>query len=77
MSALMELKTRPQQIQDDVIDKLENALAQARRGEIIGVAIAATSPDGAISVGYSQSDDIGRILGAVTYLQHRLCIESF
>ena len=69
----LKLVTRPELVYDDVIQKLEEALAMAREGKIVGVAVAYVSNDGAVGTGFSRSECAGSLMGAVALLQHRLC----
>lgn len=53
----------------DAIELLENVLEKARAGGIIAVAIACVAPSGGSTRAISESDDLGRLLGAVTLLR--------
>ena len=54
-----------------IVRALEALLVQAREGVINGLAFAVTMPDGRAATGFRCADDL-RLLGAVTYLSHRL-----
>lgn len=69
---VIELKTRPAAINEDVIARLEGILAEARDGKIVAVAIAGVEFDGTIISSWSESDRFGSLLGAVARLLHRL-----
>jgi alpha-beta hydrolase superfamily lysophospholipase len=70
--SIMELKTRPAQVKADVVERLAELLEKATRGEIESVAIAAVETGGVLVSTWSQTDDFGRLLGAVARLEHRL-----
>ena len=72
MSNVVEIKTRPVEVIESVITRLEEVLAEARAGKIVAVAIAGVDLDGSISCAWSESDDIGKLLGSVTRLQFRI-----
>lgn len=76
MSNLVELKTRPASINEDVIARLEGILADAREGKIVAVAIAGVEIDGSIVCSWSDSDRFGSLLGAIARLQHRLNVNQ-
>ena len=56
---------------------LERWLSRVRSGEVTGVAIAATTADGGISVQWSKNLPTSRftLLGAVSYLKHAILEE--
>ena len=70
--SVVELKTRPIKVNEDVVARLEEALAQAREGNIAAVGIAVVHSDGAISRSWSESDSFGLLLGSVSRLLHTL-----
>jgi hypothetical protein len=72
MSNLVELKTRPAEINASVIARLEEVLAEAREGKIAAVAIAGVYSDGSTAQVWSQTDDFGKLLGAVARLEYRI-----
>lgn len=76
MAEPVKLVTRPQLALEDVIERLESALAMAREGHIIGVGVAYVTDDGAIGTGYSRCEQAGMLMGAVALLQHRLCSDG-
>lgn len=59
----------------DAQQTLQAILDQAKDGEITSVVIAYVRPDGAINRSRSQTDDIGRLLGAVALAQARITRE--
>lgn len=71
--AIVNLITNRDQIKSEVIEKLEEALESARNGEIVSVAIACVMSNGGIRTGFARTDTVGNLLGAITYLQHRVC----
>lgn len=59
----------------EIIETLEMYLAQARRGQLRGIAIAAVRREGhgtSSMTSYDGRDCWAALLGAVTYLLHRL-----
>lgn len=54
------------------VETLEAALADARDGRVVAVAVAVVRPQGGVNVAWSRSDDLGRLLGAASVLQHKL-----
>lgn len=68
---VIELVTERQMVCLDVIETLEEVLAHAKDGEISAVAIAFIRPDGSCNTQRSATDDMGRLLGAITLLQAR------
>jgi hypothetical protein len=72
MSNLVELKTRPVLVNESVVARLEEVLAEARAGKIASVAIAGVESDGSIVSAWSETDDFGKLLGAVARLQFRI-----
>jgi hypothetical protein len=72
MSNVVEIKTRPATINESVIARLEEVLAEARAGKVTAVAIAGLEVGGAIIAAWSETDDFGRLLGAVSRLEYRI-----
>jgi hypothetical protein len=72
MSNVVEIKTRPASINESVIARLEDVLAEARAGKITAIAIAGLEIGGAIIAAWSETDDFGRLLGAVSRLEFRI-----
>jgi hypothetical protein len=72
VSNLVELKTRPAAISESVVARLEEVLAEARSGKIVSVAIAGVEVDGGIVSAWSETDDFGKLLGAVARLEFRI-----
>lgn len=68
----IQLTTRPAQVQKTVIARLEDALADARRGKLVTVAIAGFTQTGEVWTNWSETDDFGRLLGAVARLAYRI-----
>lgn len=69
---LVDLRTAREECRASVIETLAEAMDRAVAGNIVAVAIAFVTPDGAINTSRSQSDNVGTLLGAVTLLQGRL-----
>lgn len=72
---LVRLTTRPDEQSKDCAAVLREALARAKKGETIAVAVAEVRRDGAVNT--QQSNDDGRIslIGAVSILHARLTKE--
>jgi hypothetical protein len=70
--SIVELKTRSAQVVASVVMRLEEVLQDAREGKISAVAIAAVETGGALITTWSETDDFGRLLGAVSRLEYRL-----
>lgn len=54
----------------DVIATLEKTLAEAKRGEIDGIAIAISRPNDRVSTRYEFGSASFRLIAAVEYLRH-------
>lgn len=76
MSNIVELKSRPAVVIESVVTRLEEVLAEAREGKITAVAIAGVSSDGSTVQAWSETDDFGKLLGAVTRLQYRINVHQ-
>jgi hypothetical protein len=72
MAEIHVLETERAKIQRTVIQTLEDALAQAREGDITAVSIAVVRPNGAVNCSRSETDDVGRLLGAMSLAQSRM-----
>jgi len=72
MSNVVEIKTRPAEVIASVIERLEEALEKARAGDVVTVGIATVHRDGSIGCSWSETDDFGRLLGAVCRLEYRI-----
>lgn len=76
MTETLSLITRAEswhnEVCEDVVKTLETMLERAKTGELQGVAIAATTIDGATVTTYSKMDRTGLLLGALARLQHRI-----
>lgn len=72
---LVNLVTRPLEVQTSVVDRLEAALALAKSGELTAVAIAAVENGGGMLRWWSDSDAAGHLIGSVARLQHSLNLE--
>ena len=73
---VVELKTRPHQVIDSVVLRLEEVLKEAKEGKIASVAIAAIADDGAVWTSWSETDNFGALLGAVSRLAHRINVRQ-
>jgi hypothetical protein len=68
---VLQLADRQNEVHDAIIAKLEELLAEARAGNISGVAIATIDRDKEMAV-WSRYESLFQIVGAVTFLQHDL-----
>ena len=57
---------------DDAIQKLEQALEDAKAGRLASIAFATVYRDGSTGSGWSATRTVGTLLGAVTALQMKL-----
>lgn len=57
---------------EDVVQKLEEALVEARAGKLSSVAVAVVYRDGCTGTSWSNPPSIGLLLAAATRLQYRL-----
>lgn len=73
---VVELKTRPVEVVESVVERLESTLAMAREGKITSLAIAMVESGGETSCCWSETDDFGRLLGSIARLQHRMNIRQ-
>lgn len=62
---------------DDVVAKLEEALAEAREGKISAVALATVYRDGSSGRSWSKRHSQTTMIGAVDLLRHALCDRYF
>lgn len=58
------------------IKTLEEALRQAKAGDVISVGIAVVRPSGSINASRSDTHDVGRLLGAISLLHHRTLTDT-
>lgn len=56
----------------EVVERLQELLAQAEAGEIVDLTFAAAMVDGAVITGFTHTDDAHRRLSGVSRLLHRL-----
>jgi orotidine-5'-phosphate decarboxylase len=74
MSADIKLLQTPRaEITRSVVEMLEAALADAKRGDIAAAALAIVRPNGAMNTAWSDMDPVAPLLGAVALLEARLC----
>ena len=71
---IVELKSRAAIVHDSVVKRLEELLEQARRGDLVMVAVAGVNADDELVQSWSESYDFGRMLGSIARLQHRMNI---
>lgn len=72
MAKIIEIRTRPMEVHESVVEILEGALARAKAGELTSVGICGTTIGGAMTTCFSDSDNLGCLLGAAAMLVHRL-----
>lgn len=70
--ALVRPEDELAQDRDKVIRVLEDALREARAGDIVNVALAVVRPDLALNTSWSPSSSIAPMLAAVSLLKHRI-----
>ena len=70
--AVVELKTRPAEVVQSVVERLEEVLAAARAGKVVGVALATIDLDGSIGAAWSETDNFPCLLGAIARLEYRV-----
>lgn len=68
---LVKFKSRDKLVRESAVKTLKEALDEAKRGEIVAVAIAVVRPNNAVNTSRSETDDIGRLLGAIDLLHYR------
>lgn len=66
------LETDRAACQASVVEVLEDALRAARAGEVASVALAIVAHSGAICTSRSDTEDVGRLLGAMALAQAHL-----
>lgn len=74
--AVIALETLPARINAEAVAILRDFLALAEKGELTGVAVAATLNTGSSQSQASSSDNFQALLGSVVILQHRMIDES-
>jgi hypothetical protein len=72
MADLRVLTTRPQDIAEDVLAILEEALERAKKGEVKAVAIAEVCHDGSTVHSWSKGDGLSALQGAIFRMLYRL-----
>jgi hypothetical protein len=72
MNNVRVINTTVEQDRASVIETLEDALEDAKAGNIRSVAIAVVRPDLALNACWSDSDSAAPLIGAVALLQKRL-----
>ena len=69
---IVELKTRPREVNQSIIEVLEAVLQEAREGCVAEVAIALVRPNGAANTSWSETDNAAALVGAITLCANRL-----
>lgn len=71
---LTVIETGTDKAKANVVEYLEDALAQAKDGKIIAIGLAVVRPGGGINVGHTGTDRsaLGSLLGAATLMAHRI-----
>jgi len=75
MSNIVGLETQPQRINKEAVELLRNHLARAERGELDGIAIAASLQGGETMTSCSSSGSWHVLNSAVAVLHFRMCHE--
>jgi len=73
---IVEIRTRPAQVVESVVERLEEVLTAAREGRVLSVAAVSITIKGSIGSAWSETDDFGKLVGAVARLQHRLNVNQ-
>lgn len=71
----IQLVTRPNLLNQEVIEVLEHWLEMAKNGEILSVAIAAIREDLASHTQWSSCDNMQLLIGAAAILEYKLIKE--
>lgn len=72
MSNLKVIETYRSECVASVVAMLEQALEEAKSGQVIAAGLAVVRPDCAINTAFSKSDNVGPLLGACTLLSSRV-----
>jgi predicted xylose isomerase-like sugar epimerase len=75
MAEIVALKTRPDEINEQVVAMARELLADAEAGRINALAYAALRQDGASDTASSATDNFQSLIGAVSILQFRMIEE--
>jgi hypothetical protein len=75
MAKIAVLKTRPAEINEQVVAMARELLADAEAGRITALAYAALRNDGASDTASSATDNFHGLIGAVSILQFRMIEE--
>lgn len=59
----------------EVVEHLEELLAQAKRGEVRALAVVSVEPDGGVNSRSTTQGHFWKLLGGLTVLQHRMINE--
>lgn len=70
--SVVALETQRTRSNQQVIDQLETALAEAKNGEIMGLGLAIVRPGNHVNCGFTDFDVAGLLLAAVALLQARV-----
>lgn len=60
------------EVQQDVVERLRELLAQAEAGEIQGIAYAAVTLDNMIATGFTKNNAQSAIIGGLERVKHRM-----
>lgn len=72
---LREISAPTNEPDENIVALLEEHLAAAKAGNIVGIAIASAHRDGDTGTAYACQPGIwGRLIGAAQYQVHRLCL---
>jgi translation elongation factor EF-1alpha len=73
---LLKFKSHRDRARLSSIETLQEALRQAKQGDVVAVGIAVVRPTGAVNCSRSETDDVARLLGAVALLNHRTLVAT-
>jgi hypothetical protein len=72
---LVALPIYKNEVDKNIVEKLEDLLEQAKKGELAGLAYAIIETDGSISTSHSKTTDFPRLAGGVAILFHKVMEE--
>lgn len=72
---VLEFKSRPKIVNESCVETLQDWLEKAKAGEVVTVAIAGITGDGASLTQWSEIDHVQALLGAITILEAKVVRE--
>jgi hypothetical protein len=76
VAEVRKLETSREVHRKSTIETIEEALRQAKAGEVIAVGIAVVRPLGSINTAFSDTDNCAALIGAAALLQHRIVVAT-